>query len=362
MQAVPRHAFEIRQAVERHVDFAGGPAELVALHAFHEIIGQIAGLDHLGKRKPRIDAGRNHVSVNFVAAREHNAGGASVLDHDAGNRGPGADFNSGLASGVGNSVGDGAGAATRKSPGSEGSVDFAHVVMQQNVGGAGRAHAEKSSDNARGRHRRLEHIGLKPLIEKVGGAHGHELDLVVLVAARHALETASDEEQLHQFSGIERHRVGRDHAEDGLHEAAHCLHGLAKFVVGFGVNAGVAGNFAMRLAVIVHAPQIVAAGHGSEGAVERQNLEAVAGKFEVANDFGPQQRDYVRANGKLEPGKNFVGASRAAEDVAAFEHQHFLSRFRQIGGVDEAVVASSNHDHVVLGRARNRRHRLTLKD
>src|SRR5208282_2013702 len=191
-------------------------------------------------------------------------------------------------------------------------------------------------------------------------AHGHELDLVVLVLARHALEAASNEKQLHQFSRIERHRIGRNHAEDGLHEAAHGLHGLAEFVISFGVNAGVAGNLAMRPAVIVHAPQIVAARHGSESAVEWQNLKSVAGKFEVANDLGPQQRDHIRAHGKLEAGKNFVGASRAAEDVAAFEDQHFPSRFRQIGGVDEAVVASSNHDYVVL--ARNRRHRLTWKD
>ncbi len=67
-------------------------------------------------------------------------------------------------------------------------------MVQQNIGGAGRPHAEESSDNARSRHRGLEHIGLKPLIEKVDGAHGHELDLVVLVLARHALEAASDKE------------------------------------------------------------------------------------------------------------------------------------------------------------------------
>ena len=70
--------------------------------------------------------------------------------------------------------------------------------------------------------------------------------------------------------------IGRDHAEDRLHEAAHGLHGFAEFVVGFGVDARVAGDLAMSLAVVVHAPQIIAAGHGRERAVERKNLEAVA--------------------------------------------------------------------------------------
>ena len=114
----------------------------------------------------------------------------------------------------------------------------------------------------------------------------------------------------------------------------------------------------MRLAVIVDAPQMVAVGHRGESAVEREDLKSVAWKVEVANDLGPQQRDDIRTNGKLEAGKHFFGASRAAKDVAALEHEHFLSRFRQIGGVGEAIVASANHYYVIL-RTRNSRHRLT---
>src|SRR5450631_1231909 len=104
---------------------------------------------------------------------------------------------------------------------------------------------------------------------------------------------------------------------------------------------------------------MVAVRHGSESAVERQDLQSVSGQIEVANDLGPQQRDDVRANGKLEAGKDFFRASRSAKDVTAFEHEHFLSRFGQIGGVGEAVVASSDHDYVILRTARNGRHRLT---
>ena len=125
------------------------------------------------------------------------------------------------------------------------------------------------------------------------------------------------------------------------------MHGFAEFVVGFGVDAGVAGDLAMSLAVVVHAPQIIAAGHGREGAVERENFEAVAREVEVADDFRPQQRHHVGADGELEAGKDFFGAGGAAENVAAFEHQNFLSGTRQVGGVDEAVVASADYDYVV---------------
>src|SRR4029077_14754105 len=108
--------------------------------------------------------------------------------------------------------------------------------------------------------------------------------------------------------------------------------------------------------VIVHAPQMVAVRHRCESAVEGEDLKSVPGKIEVANDFGPQQRDDIRANRKLEAGKNFFRASRPAENVAALEHEHLLSCFRQIGGVGKAVVASANHDYVVLHSARKSRH------
>ena len=220
--------------------------------------------------------------------------------------------------------------------------------MQQNVGGSRRTHAEESSDDSRRRHRGLEHVGFKPLVQEVDGAHGHQLHLVVLVLAGHALKAAADEQQLHQFSGIERRRIGRHHAQDRLHEAAHGLHRFAEFVVSLGVNFRVPRDLAMRLAVIVDPPQIVAAGHGSESAVERQDFQAMAGQIEVANDLRAQQRDYVGAHRELESGKDFFGDGGAAEHVTTLQHQNFLTGAGQVGGRGEAVVASSDDDCVVF--------------
>ena len=106
------------------------------------------------------------------------------------------DLDSELARRIGDGVGDRAGAAAGKAPGAEGAVDLAHVVVQQHVGGARRAHAEEGADDARGRHGGLEHVGLEPLVEKVDRAHGHQLHLVVLVLAAEVLEAAAEEEQL----------------------------------------------------------------------------------------------------------------------------------------------------------------------
>ena len=95
-------------------------------------------------------------------------------------------------------------------------------------------------------------------------------------------------------------------------------HRLAEFFVGFGVELGVAFEFAARFAVIVLAPEIIAVGHRRDRAVERENFQAVAREVEVANDFWAKQRDDVRENRKFEAGDDFFGDGCAAENVTAF--------------------------------------------
>jgi len=92
---------------------------------------------------------------------------------------------------------------------------------------------------------------------------------------------------------------------------------------------------------------VVAVEHGGEGAVERENFEAVAGEIEFANDFGAEERDYVRAFGEKEAGDDFFGNGGAAEDAAAFEDDHFFTGFGQVGGVDEAIVTASDDNDIV---------------
>ena len=146
---------------------------------------------------------------------------------------------------------------------------------------------------------------------------------------------------------MKRSGIGRRHGKERLDEAAHLHHFLAEFVVGFCVAARVADEFAACFGVIVDAPEMITVGHGREGAVERENFEAVARKVEVANDFRAQKRDDVRANGEFESGDDFFGDGRAAEDVAAFEDEDFFAGAGEVGRVHEAVVASADDDYVV---------------
>ena len=141
--------------------------------------------------------------------------------------------------------------------------------------------------------------------------------------------------------------VGRDHRQDRLHEARHVHHRLGVLVVGLGVDRRVAVDLAPRARVVVHAPEVVAVRHGRERAVQRQDLEAVAGQVELADDLGPQQRDHVRADGELEAGEDLLGHRRSAQHVPALEHEHLAPGAGQVGGVHEAVVAAADDDRVV---------------
>src|SRR5258707_352773 len=85
----------------------------------------------------RIDAGGNDAGGNFFTRFEGDAGGAAVFDEDFLDGGLRAGFHAEFAGGGGDGVADGAGAAAAESPGPEGAVDFAHVVMEKNGRGSG---------------------------------------------------------------------------------------------------------------------------------------------------------------------------------------------------------------------------------
>src|SRR5580700_513498 len=107
-------------------------------------------------------------------------------------------------------------------------------------------------------------------------------------------------------------------------------------------------DLAMRFAMVVHPPQVVAVRHRRERAVERQDFKSMSRKIQVANDLRSQQGDYVRAHRELEAGKNFFGTGRSAEHITAFEDENLLARASQIGGIDQTVVAAANHNHIVF--------------
>ena len=157
----------------------------------------------------------------------------------------------------------------------------------------------------------------------------------------------AEAQQVREAFQVERGRVGRGHREDRLDEPAHLDHRLAVLVVGLGVDLRVPRDLAARLVVVVDAPEVVAARHRGERAVQRQDLEAVARQVELADDLGAQQRHDVRADGELETGEDLLGHRGAAEHVAALEDEDLLARLAPGRPRDETVVAAADDDDVV---------------
>jgi len=147
-----RQSFEIGERAESDIDFAGRAAEFVALDAFDEIGGEVLGFHKGKKRVMGIDAGGDDVAADFFAGLEGDACGAAVLVENFCDGGVGANFDAQFACGGGDRVGDRASATAAEAPRAECAVDFAHVMMEENVGGAGRTNAEKRADDARGGH------------------------------------------------------------------------------------------------------------------------------------------------------------------------------------------------------------------
>src|SRR6266550_3883555 len=129
MRTFARHALEIRQSIQSEIHFSGRAAVLVPPYFVEEIVGDVSLVNKIDKSVLGINAGRDDVSVDLVAVAENYSFRLSPFDQNLCGGGLRADLYPRFAGGVSNRIRDSAGATAGKSPGPEGSVDFAHVVM-----------------------------------------------------------------------------------------------------------------------------------------------------------------------------------------------------------------------------------------
>src|SRR6185369_6697763 len=93
---------------------------------------------------------------------------------------------------------------------------------------------------------------------------------------------------------------------------------------------------------------IVAVGHRRERAVEWKDLETMSRQVELANNLWSKQRNDVRTDRKLEPGKHLLRHRRAAQHMPALQHQNLFPRAREIRGIHQTVMPAPDHDDVVF--------------
>src|SRR5581483_847731 len=90
------HALEIGKGVEGQVYLAGGAAKLVTPDFVKEFAGQIAVLDEVDERQPRVHAGGDHAGVDLIAVFQRDPNGPAILYDDPGDAGLLADLRAGF--------------------------------------------------------------------------------------------------------------------------------------------------------------------------------------------------------------------------------------------------------------------------
>jgi hypothetical protein len=162
---------EIGQFRERQVELARRAAHAEILDGLDEIIGEIFRVDELQEGPLGIGRREDDFGIEFLAALERDTRAARprTLDDDLRNRTIDPDLGPQRSCRVGDGAADPAGAALGETPGAEGAVDLAHVVMQQHVSRPRRARTEEGADDAAGGLGAFERVGLEPLLEQVRG-------------------------------------------------------------------------------------------------------------------------------------------------------------------------------------------------
>ena len=159
-------------------------------------------------------------------------------------------------------------------------------------------------------------------------------------------KSLSKRAQGHRVTRVGPARVEGRHAQDGLDEAGHPGHEPPVLAVGLGIGDGPAAQLAHRVGAVVGAPEMIAI-ERRERAVQGQDVEAVPGQLQVADDLGSQQAHDVGEDAEAEAREDLLGQRGAAEDLATLEDERAQATAGEVGRADEAVMAAADDDGVV---------------
>ena len=174
--AVVGQRWKFWQTVERDVHLAGRAADFVTGNGVDKILRQNFRIDKAKERALRVATRHNRVRPDFLTTRKHNAARAAATDLDTLDFGTAANFAAGRPHRARNRIRHRAHAAPRKTPGPDRPVHVAHVVVQQDVGGARRIGSERGADDAGDGQVSLDHVVFEILVQEFRDRHREEAD------------------------------------------------------------------------------------------------------------------------------------------------------------------------------------------
>ena len=139
-------------------------AILDILHVLHKHLVQIIRIEQFQKRRTQIRRGNNRICRYLVSVDQHHASCRVVLCDDLGHFAIRPDVNSEAASGLGDSLCQGAHAALYLPAGSEEAAVATGPVMQKGVGRTGLLRSPGAVIDSRDGYRTFHYIRLKPFV------------------------------------------------------------------------------------------------------------------------------------------------------------------------------------------------------
>src|SRR3954463_15821566 len=297
------------ERVQRGVELHDGAADLPGLET---VLVVVRDLGEEPQRDLRVGVADHGARVDERALLEPDA----PAGHDLGHGNPRGELRSGLAGGVGDREADHAHAALDVAPYRALALEVALVVHELDRGGARVLRAAVGRDHALAEQRVLQALVAHVLVEHLGdrGAE-HDVDHVLL-ALEQLLDLVARRRVAEPRVAVARAQAAADLVEEVLVGPVAVDVGLGDLqVLEAPLRPVVVEPLAERAAVVERDPQ-VGVGHVA--------LEAALSQLQLADDELVEQADDVRegADDEAVVMDRPLERARAAEALAAFEHEH----------------------------------------
>ncbi len=344
---------EVRQLRQGDVDLQRGARVADPLDVGNERLRKCAPVEQPQERHVGVGVARHDRGVVLVAAGERHADGPAVAHQDALHLGLAANVGAEVAGGCRQRLRQPAHAAAHVGPDTSRAAALAHHVVEQHVRGPRHRGGCHRPDDRVGRQRRLQLLRLEPAVEDRPRGAGEDLHRLACRVSQPPVR-ASEREQRPEVAEARLRQIGRRHRQRGLDHRRDTLEHRLVLRIALGVARAELGDLPAReLGVGAHHQGAPVGKRRERRGVAGEDLVAVGGQPQVADDRRVEEAVDVRGGGDLVAGKRLLGDAGAADDVAPLEHEHTPAGSRQVAGRDQPVVPGADDDRV---EARGARH------
>ena len=341
---------EVGELRERDVDLHHAAAAPPRLEVAHEVARELRSIDLTQERDLRVRGRDDRGRVQLLAAAQDDAAHEAVGDGDLLDGRARAHFAAESHRGAPDGLGDRPHATHRIAPRAEVSVaDVADRVVGHDVGRARLVGAGPGADDPVDREHALQLGALEPAVEEIADARRHEAGRLgggAYVEAAHSPREAQHLEQIARTARAQLRRRLQEERTEHVGEPRDPRLVVAE--VGRVVLRELRHLFDVAARLVLE-QQRAPVGKRDVGRTHRQHSVSVPLEIEVAQDRRRHEAHHVRERRHLElRPPRLLGARRAADVVASFEHDRAQTGASEIRARDQPVVTAADDDRVVV--------------